>query len=320
LCIAAAARREQRCMKKRRILAIHNRPREPMQLRHKTRLLCMMLLACLALVGTGGCATSFFYERADRFTERWLDGHLELGEVQQAELAAGLEDLHAWHRREHLPDYAAWLRAVAGRLERVPSPSSEELQGYGEQLAAWWRELAETSLPLLVRIGSQLDDARVAALLASLHEERREELEAAERADPAREEARRARSMERFLRRFTGSLRPAQRDALAAWSATMEASRIPRLENRLGWIQELEEALERRREPGALAAAAYPLVVTPTRRWKPAYAALAERNRGRTMAFMADFLAGLEPRQRERAVDRLRKLADELEALSAEAG
>jgi len=291
-----------------------------MQLRHKTRLLCMTLLACFALAGTSGCATSFFYERADRLTERWLDGHLELDQAQQAELAAGLEDLHAWHRREHLPDYAGWLRAVAGRLERKPPPSAAELQDYGEQLAAWWRELAETSLPLLARIGAQLDDAQVAALLASLHEERREELAAAERADPAREEARRARSVGRFLRRFTGSMRPAQQDALAAWSATMEASRIPRLENRLGWIQELEEALERRQEPAALAAAAYPLVVTPTRRWKPGYAALAERNRARTVAFMADFLAELEPRQRERAVDRLRKLADELEALSVETG
>jgi len=291
-----------------------------MQLHHKTRLLCMTLLACFALAGTSGCATSFFYERADRLTERWLDGHLELDQAQQAELAAGLEDLHAWHRREHLPDYAGWLRAVAGRLERKPPPSAAELQDYGEQLAAWWRELAETSLPLLARIGAQLDDAQVAALLASLHEERREELAAAERADPAREEARRARSMGRFLRRFTGSMRPAQQDALAAWSATMEASRIPRLENRLGWIQELEEALERRQEPAALAAAAYPLVVTPTRRWKPGYAALAERNRARTVAFMADFLAELEPRQRERAVDRLRKLADELEALSVETG
>lgn len=287
-------------------------------MRHKTRLLGTLLLACFALGGVSGCATSFFYERADRFTERWLNGHLALDAEQQAELAAGLEDVHAWHRREHLPRYAAWLRRLAARLQEDDPPSAAELQGHGEQLAAWWRELAERALPLLAGIGARLDDAQVAALVASLHEERRDALAAAARADPARQEARRARSMERFLRRFTGSMRPAQREALAAWSATMEPSRIAMLENRLGWIEALQAALEQRDDGAALAAAARPLLVTPTRRWDPDYAALAERNRARTMAFMAAFLAELAPRQRERATARLRKLADELETLSRE--
>lgn len=289
-------------------------------MRHKTRLLSALLLACLALGGASGCATSFFYERADGFTERWLNGHLELDEAQQVELAAGLEDLHAWHRREHLPRYAGWLRTLAGRLEEGTSPSAVELQGYGEQLAAWWRELAETALPVLLRIGADMDNAQVAALLGSLHEERREELEAASRADPGREQARRARSMGRFLRRFSGALNPAQRDAIEAWSATMENSRVATLENRLGWIEALGAALEQREDRAALAAAAHPLLVNPSRRWDPQYAALAERNRDRTLAFMAGFLAELEPRQRERAVARLHKLADDLEALSGATG
>lgn len=59
------------------------------------------------------------------------------------------------------------------------------------------------------------------------------------------------------------------------------------------------------------------LFVAPTARWEPEYAALVERNAARTRAFMVEFLGGLDERQRQRAVERLERLAAQFEQLAA---
>jgi hypothetical protein len=177
------------------------------------RILARLLVLSLALGATAGCATSFLYERADRLANRWVNGYVDLEPAQQARLEAGFTELHEWHRREHLPAYAAWLRGIALRLGEAQPVSAEELQLLGEELGEFWRELADRALPALVEVGAGLDDDQVAALLASLREERDKELrEAARRAD-AWHQQRRARSMERFLKRWTGPLSAGQRQA-----------------------------------------------------------------------------------------------------------
>lgn len=278
------------------------------------------LLLLVALGAVTGCATSFFYERADRFANRWVAGYVTLNATQQAMLDAGLAELHAWHRREQLPAYADWLRGLAARLAEGPSFEAAELQARGEELVQYWRALAEMSLPLMSRIGTDLEDDQVAELLETLREEHASESKALDRRPASWEQQRRARSMERFLRRFTGRLTTAQRDAIGNWSQRLEPSRAATLENRAGWVEAVTAALGQRDDQAALEIAAHSLFVAPAERWSPDYAALAERNSARTMSFMADFLNRLEDPQRARAVERLERLAEEFEQLSRNGG
>lgn len=278
--------------------------------------LARLLLLTLTLGVTAGCATSFLYERADRFANRWVNGYVELEPTQQARLDTGLGELHEWHRREHLPAYAEWLRGIALRLGEPQPVSAEELRVLGDELGEFWRELADRALLTLVEVGAALDDEQVSDLLVSLREEREKELREAERRSEAWHRQRRARSMERFLRRWTGPLNAAQREAIRAWSEELEPSRELYFSNRAGWLEDLEMALAQRDHEEALRLAARGLFVTPSQRWEPDYEALIQRNTERTTRFMVDFLADLEPRQRERAVARLERLAAEFEGLS----
>lgn len=280
----------------------------------------LVILALLALGGTSACATTFLYDRADRFANRWAGGYVELDESQQATLDERLAALHLWHRREQLPAYADWLRIVAVRLEDPAAVSPDEVRSLGRDLAAFWRTLGTAALPLLAEIGAGLGDHQVADLIETLRDERRDEFEAAARRSASWHEQRRARSMARFLRRFTGSLTAAQRAAVEEWAASLEPTRAASFENRLGWIEELEAALARRANPEDLQVAAEVLFVAPASRWDPEYAALVERNAVNTAAFLADFLNGLEDRQRERAIARLERLADDFEQLSRAGG
>ena len=279
-----------------------------------------ILLACFALGMLSGCATSLLYERADRLTDRWLNGYLELDPAQQETLADGLDQLHQWHRSEQLPRYAEWLRGVGLRLDEQAPLTEEELRAHGEELADFWRVLSAAALPLLLDVAAGLEDEQVSSFISTLREEQVSEFEA-EAARPGEwHQQRRARSMSRFLRRWTGSLNDQQRDAIRAWSETLEPSRAAYQQNRLGWIDELESALARRADRISLAASAESLIISPSSRWSPEYQALVQRNTDRTLQFMIDFIGGLEPQQRQRARDRLARMADEFEQLSLAGG
>lgn len=275
------------------------------------------LLAATALLVLAGCSTSYIYERADRFAGRWVSGYMELEPEQQAMLEAELDALHAWHRREHLPRYAGWLRSVAAEVASPGEVGPAELRARGEELGEFWREIAERAMPPLLELGAGMQDEQVEEFVARLREEHAEELEESAEHTPEGHAARRARSMERFLKRWVGSLTETQRAEIRAWSRELEPSREAWLESRLGWIDAMERALAARQDEQALALAADTLIMRPEDRWTPTYAALVERNSVRTTEFLARFLAGLEPRQRTRAVGRLEELAAEFEALAA---
>jgi hypothetical protein len=277
----------------------------------------LLLLVVLFMAGgTTGCATAFLYDRADRFANRWVGGYVALGAPRQAALESGLAELHAWHRREQLPVYAEWLRATGVRLDASAPFSAGELQEYGAELGRFWRSVADTALPLAIQLGASLDDAEVSELIATLRERHDKEYAAAARRAASWHEQRRARSMERMLRRWTGRLTEDQRAGIAAWSRGLEPSRAAISANRRGWIDELEAALARRDETEQLSQAAHALFVTPSGRWSPEYQGIVERNSSKTAEFLAEFLNGLEERQRATAVERILRLAEQLEELS----
>jgi hypothetical protein len=284
------------------------------------RRILLLLVVLFAAGGTTGCATAFLYERADRLANRWVGDYVELTEERQAALDAGLADLHAWHRSEQLPAYADWLRTAGARLEDPAQFSAAELQERGAELGRFWHAIGNAALPLALDLGASLEDAEVAGFIRTLRERNDKEYAAAERRPEEWHEQRRARSMERALRRWTGRLTEEQRARIGAWAAELEPSRSASFENRRGWVDELQVALDHRHERARLAEAAGILLITPSARWSPEYRALIERNSLRTAGFLADFLNNLEERQRVAAVERFRRLAMEFDELSRSAG
>ena len=285
-------------------------------MRNAARRMLRAVLVLVALGATTGCATAFLYDRADRLTNRWVGGYVELDAAQQEAVDAGLADLHRWHRREQLPAYADWLRGVAALLGDDRLLSEAEMRALGTELGVFWREFAGAALPLMVELGADLGDDQVAGLIEALREEQRTEFEAANRRPEDWHQRRRARSSERLMRRWTGPLTSEQRAAKEAWAATLEPTHEAQYQNRLGWIEELESALRQRDEREVLLAAAERLFATPADRWSPEVEALIERNSARTTAYFIEFLNGLDEQQRERAIMRLERLAAEFDQLS----
>ncbi len=75
--------------------------------------LCVMLLAVVLL---GGCtAMRLGYRHADTLLAWRADEYFDMDAMQKSDLNVRLDRLLEWHRREQLPDYAAFFSSAAGK-------------------------------------------------------------------------------------------------------------------------------------------------------------------------------------------------------------
>lgn len=265
-----------------------------------------------------GCTTRLVYDNADFLLSNFVENYVPLDSRQAGELDWRVAALMTWHRDTELPHYVDWLDRVADAVGSRRALGDDEVAGWAGELAAFWGRVGRQAAPDLVALGGSLDDGQVEALVARLREDQAERR--AEYGDRTAAEAReqRARSMERFLKRWTGRLSRPQQALVEAWADRLEPTTVQWLASREAWVAELEAALAQRADPAALEAAVERLFVEPSTRWDPAYRAAIERNTATTARFLAELVNDLDARQRARAAERIDDLARTLEALAAD--
>lgn len=77
--------------------------------------------ACIAAcaVSLAGCNLLYVgYSQLDTYATWYADEYFDLDLRQKQEFRTRFDRLHAWHRYEQLPDYAAFLAETKGRVER----------------------------------------------------------------------------------------------------------------------------------------------------------------------------------------------------------
>lgn len=268
-------------------------------------------LALLAALMLGGCSVlGFVYDRADWLLLREIERYLDLRPEQRAATAEALARRHAEHRREQLPAIAQSLRELAGALA-VPLGAEDWARWLDQAEALLNRSLEglpEAAAPLV----ATLDDAQVEGFWERLQEVREQRADEREARSSPRE---RAKSVERALRRWIGSLTPAQQEAVRSWAAL----RDPGLEDPAyeSHLRQREQALRRlladRRDPDFAARLVTFLdedtvPATTRQRWEDERIAFVE--------LLASISASLSDAQRERAQERLRRYARQIESLA----
>ncbi len=120
------------------------------------RIISGLLLA--VLVGCSAVQTG--YNNAPVLVNWWLDGYLDFDETQSRTVRAGLDGLHAWHRREELPAYADLLRSAqqpaggpvsAAQVCVVLDQARVHMRRLGAQSAQILADLAPTLQPEQLR-------------------------------------------------------------------------------------------------------------------------------------------------------------------------
>lgn len=275
-----------------------------------------MAVLLLAASLAAGCTTRLAYNNADFLIERYVDGYVEFDGPQEAEFDRRLDALLDWHRDRELPAYVAWVGRVRAGVVSGQEVTPVEVRAWTDELVGFWGRIGRRLGPEIVALAGSLNDEQVDALLERLREGQAERVERSSDRTPEARIERRARGMERFLKRWTGSLTDAQEARIRDWATGIVPTTELLLANRESWIEECAAALRSRTDQEALEAAVERLIVEPSVRWEDAYRQAIEVNSTLTSEFLAEFVNGLEPRQRARADERLGDLQADLAALA----
>lgn len=163
-------------------------------------------LATLVLVG---CSTvQFAYNNIDWLLLDKAEHYLDLSDTQRLRAEQLVEARMAAHRREELPDYVASLKEIRAMLADNLTPA--ELEVIKQRIPDLYRRTMRKTIPAIVILLGDLEDAQIDHLQARFEERNRE---FADNFMPKSVQVRLERRVERstnMIEFFIGDLRPEQ--------------------------------------------------------------------------------------------------------------
>jgi hypothetical protein len=274
-------------------------------------MLSMLLLATLP-----GCSLlRVGYGQFDTYAAWTADRYFDLDSGQRQEFLKRFDRLHAWHRYEQLPDYAAFLDEAKRRVQK----------GLAREDIVWVTEGAKTRYRAIVR--RMADDA--AAMLMTVTPAQLEALQRRWDRDNSRfireyrledgiEEQHKAR-LARLLSRiqdWTGSLSAEQESRIAAMAKELPLIPGLRHEARLRRQREFLELMARRKDARRVAAELRSWLLDWEKGRDPRYARLFNEWESKQADLYVAVDRMLTPEQRAAAVARLQGYMDDFTRLS----
>lgn len=279
----------------------------------------VLLASVLAwLVLLSGCsAVKLAYDNADRLALWEARDYIALERDQRRWLRARLRVLLHWHRTQQLPAWARTLRELDLAVRDGISP--DQLDQFYARATLWGDELLEQGLPTATELMTTLSAAQVDALPGAFADNNAELNEDYEGLEPDAQRAVWRDKVRDRLVDWIGALTPEQEALLEAVSREMEPDNRAWIGYRERWQARLFELLEHRAEPELFAPAFRELLIQRERWFTDEYAAVRVGNERAMRGFSGALLAGLTDAQVTKLSGRLASLADDFDALAADA-
>lgn len=273
-----------------------------------------MVLGSLLLTG---CTLELAYSNLDRLVLRWLDEKIELTDQQQQQVKQALDEHLAWHCVAHLPAYADLLDNLHKDLSNN-SVTHDQLISYGDQIAAFGKDLVIVTRPTAVALLASLSDDQITALETSFEESNQELLDSLSEPDPSqRVDERHDRMIKRFAR-FMGKPTQAQRDAIMQWSQNYRPITGFQLAYSYEWQSELLNALEIRQSQPAEFSKRITLLFDPGAGWSAPYRKAVTANQEATWQLVSEVLSQLSGSQQRRMMRKLASYSEDFDRLSCQ--
>jgi uncharacterized protein DUF6279 len=185
------------------------------------------------------------YPQLDTYATWTADEYFDLDQRQKQEFRTRFDKLHAWHRYEQLPDYAAFLTETKARLERgfTRSDFLWVVGGVQERYRVIIRRSADDAAAVLVTITPE----QLNALQRQFDKDNRRFIREY-RLDADIEERRQAtarRTLKR-IREWAGSLTPEQEKSIAAMARELPLIHGLRHEDRVRRQREFTQLMRNR--------------------------------------------------------------------------
>lgn len=185
-----------------------------------------------AAIATTSCSMARLgYDVLPTWTHWQVERYLDLDEAQRDIVGRHVDDLHRWHRRTQLPDYASFLREADDRLRG--EIGADDFGRWRDRAMQAWEPIAERLAPGVAELGLTLREEQIRRMrerFVESNEKQREQML------PARGETREQARAERLVKRaefFLGRLTPAQVREITALAAALPP-------NEEAWLAERE--------------------------------------------------------------------------------
>jgi hypothetical protein len=210
--------------------------------RAAARILAVGLLAAVL----GACSLlRLGYPQLDTYATWYADEYFDLDLRQKQEFRTRFDQLHAWHRYEQLPEYAAFLADTKGRLERGLNQSDFlwVVGGVQERYRTIIRRSADDAAAVLMTITPE----QLHTLQRQFDKDNRR-FAREQRLDASIEEQRQAtvrRTLSR-VREWAGSLTSEQEESIAAMARELPLVHGLRHEDRVRRQREFMQLMQTR--------------------------------------------------------------------------
>ena len=284
--------------------------------RAAARILAVGLLAAVL----GACSLlRLGYPQLDTYATWYADEYFDLDLRQKQEFRTRFDQLHAWHRYEQLPDYAAFLAETKARVERGMTRSDFlwVVGGVQERYRTIIRRSADDAAAVLMTITPEQlhtlqrqfdkDNRRF------IREHRIEEGIDEQRAATAR------RTLSR-VHDWAGSLTPEQEKSIAVMARELPPIHALRHEDRLRRQREFMQLMRSRDDPSKFAARLRHFLLNWEEGRDPRYDRLFRESIEKHAELYAAIARMLTPAQRAAVARRLQGYADDLTRLARRPG
>jgi hypothetical protein len=279
----------------------------------RIRLFAFLLFAVLL---SGCSAVRLAYNNADTALRWMADGYLDFEPPQADDFNARLAGFHAWHRSQELPQYAELLAGASDKL--ADGLTREELLWAWDNVNARMRAAARQAGPEMAVVLASLSAEQIVHLEKKFVETNEEFFKKQIKGGEPEQRKRRMKRNLEWIEDVFGDLSDAQEEQLRALSDALPLLYTLRLADRVRRQKEVVAMI--RRERGAAEFA--PRFVHWFSNWEegraPEYQRLTLAHREQYVEMLLDMDKGMTPKQREHAVKRLRKYAEDFRVLAEE--
>lgn len=257
----------------------------------------MVLLLSLALV-IGGCTTKLAYNYLDWAITWKVQRFVSLEGEQKEQTKQAIQKFHSWHRETQLPQYAAYLTSLQGRLN-AGKLSAADIHAETDKIQLLLDQSLEYVLPDAVAVLNQLSQAQTEELLRNIAEEREEYVEEYVDISTKEQWQKRYDKFNKHFKDWLGKRNKKQIKQIKAWVKSIEPYAAQTAKQQEVWEQQIAKVLAQRDDKEALEKGLRTLMFYRTDNWDKELKGIMDRNQERTYSLIADLLNNMSDKQRQ---------------------
>lgn len=260
-------------------------------------------------------STRLGYGFLDTYILWKIDGYVSLTQEQKTFTRIGINDFHAWHRKEQIPLYAAYMEQLKPKLNNT-NLSGAIIHKETDELQQLLDESINYLMPTLVGLAFSLSDDQIIELDKNLAKKRKKYTKQYVTVKKNKLYKKRINDLCKYMDPFFGRYTPQQKEWLEVWAKQLidyEESMVNQQEN---WSANLLSALKNRTTKPMLHAQLKEIVLYRTDNWEPELNTILDKNQTTTYDLVATLVKSQTTKQRDKMNKKLDKYVSDFQHLS----